>query len=452
MIRIAAGSGFWGDWPQAPRLQVESGPIDYLVMDYLAEVTLSLMHRQKARNPTAGYAADFVTDIAALLPTLLDRNIRVIANAGGANPRACAEAVCATAAALGIAGLRVAVVTGDDLLADRGGSVPLESVVKPFYPDGRPFSSIASKLVGAHAYCGVESVVEALHRDAQIIITGRVADPSLFLAPYLHEFQVGPRDWDARALGTVVGHILECGGQASGGNFMGDWESVPHLHRLGFPIAEFESADKAVITKHDSLGGLVSPATIKEQLVYEIGDPTRYVTPDCVSDFTTIELREIGANRVEVSGVRGADPPEKLKVAAYYESGWMISGQLTYTWPEARRKAEAAGRLIEQRSRERVGDRVNNWRVEVIGAGACHGALQPAIPEPEEVTLRVTAFSEDRAALDEVGREFAPLILTGPPGATGFAGGRPKPSPVFAYWPGLIDRNEVEPVVEVFVS
>lgn len=450
MIRIAAGQGFWGDWPQAPALQVRSGPIDYLVLDYLAEVTLSIMNRQRARNPNSGYATDFVTDIGELLPEIVEKNIKVIANAGGANPRACVHALLEAASRRGIHGLVAAVVEGDDLLARLTSGGAMTQQITPLEPDGPCFDEILPRLTGAHAYIGAAPIVEALKKGAQVVITGRCSDPSLFVAPFIHEFDVAFDDWNTLALGTVTGHILECGGQASGGNFLGDWRAVPNLERLGFPIAEIHDKRRVVITKHESLGGLVSLPVIKEQLVYEIGDPRRYITPDCTADFTTIQLRDLGENRVEVTGVRGRPAPEKLKVACYHDAGWMIAGEITYTWPDAREKALAAGELVRKRALAKVGSRFDEWLIECVGADACHGALVTSEAELEEVTLRVAARSMEREACDWLGRELAPLILTGPPGATGFAAGRPRPSQVMAYWPGLIPRACVNPRVEVF--
>jgi hypothetical protein len=449
MIRIASGHGFWGDWPQAPALQVRSGPIDYLVLDYLAEVTLSIMHRQRSRDPDTGYATDFITDIGVLLPEIVNARIKVIANAGGANPRACARALLDVASEQGIESLSVAIVEGDDLFAELASGGSLARQMTPLEPDGPGFEAIRPGLTGAHAYIGAGPIVEALRLGAQVVITGRCSDPSLFLAPYLHEFNIAPDDWDALAFGTVVGHILECGGQASGGNYLGDWRSVPNPERLGFPIAEMDEKGRAIITKHESLGGLVTSPVIKEQLVYEIGDPKCYTTPDCTADFTTVQLRDLGGDRVEVTGVHGGPAPERLKVACYHEAGWMIAGEITYTWPEAREKALAAGELVRKRTEAKVGPCFEEWRVECIGAGACHGGLAHSVDDPEEVTLRIAARSQDRAACDWLGRELSPLILTGPPGATGFAAGRPRPSKVMAYWPGLIPRECVTPRVEV---
>ena len=449
MIRIAGGSGYWGDFPQAPALQVRSGPIEYLVLDYLAEVTLSILSRQKAMDPSTGYATDFVEDIGELLPEIVAKGIKVIANAGGANPNACASALMEKAKSVGVDSLVVGIVKGGDLTErltpNRADSLTIEAL-----EEGWPaYASVAPRIVAAYAYMKMNPIVEALAKGAQVVITGRVSDPGLFLAPIVHEFGIGEEDWDSLAFGTVIGHILECGGQASGGNFLGDWRSVPELERIGFPIAEVFSKDRAVITKHESLGGLVSQATIKEQLVYEIGDPKRYLTPDCAADFTTLRLRDDGPNRVEVTGARGGPAPEKLKAACYYEDGWRVSGQVTYPWPEAGEKARAAGELVRKRSEAKMGPLYNSWRIEVLGVDACHGSLGGERVDPPEATLRVTATSESREACDWVGREIVALVLSGPPGATGFAAGRPRASRVYAYWPGLVARAEVRPEVEI---
>jgi hypothetical protein len=446
MIRIASASGYWGDWPQAPSLQLQSGPIDYLVLDYLAEVTLSILSRQRARDPQAGYATDFVEDIGRLLPEVDARGVKVITNAGGANPRACAEALLRLAREAGIEGMRIGVVSGDeitDLL--RSNLFPPQNLD----PADPCFTDIAPRLETGFAYIDCSPVVQALREGADIVVTGRVSDPGMYLAPIEFEFGIGPKDWNAKALGTVVGHVLECGAQASGGNFLGDWRSVPDPVRLGFPIAELESPEKAVITKHPTLGGRVDPPVVKEQLVYEIGDPRRYITPDCIADFTSIRLREVGENRVEISGVSGAPAPTHLKVACYFEEGWRVTGQVVYCWPEAASRARAAGELIRQRTESVWGQCFEEWLIECVGVDGCHGDLSIGSLEPDEVLLRVSARSQSREACDWVGRELVPMVLTGPPGATGFAAGRPRASRIVGYWPGLIPREAVSPQVEV---
>jgi hypothetical protein len=450
MIRIGSGSGYWGDWPQAPKLMIESGPLDYLVMDYLAEVTISIMHKQKRRDPNAGFATDFVNDIGDLLPQIKDKGVKVLASAGGVNPRACALALLAKAEKLGVRGLKVGIVEGDDILGRLTGEIDGRPKLYRMSPDEPELGAIGGALASANVYLGAFPIVEALRQGADLVVTGRCTDPSLTLGPIIHEFGVGEADWDALAFGTVVGHILECGSQASGGNFMGDWRAVPDADRIGFPIAEVYGKDRAVITKHANLGGLVSMAVVKEQLVYEIGDPEQYLTPDVTADFTTIQLKDIGKDKVEVTGVKGSPPPPKLKVSCTYDGGFMVTGQITYCWPEAREKALAAGALIRKRAENKFGkEAFDQWSIEAIGAGACHGALAGQGIDPPEVVLRIAAHSWNKDACDGLGRELAPMVLTGPPGATGFAGGRPRASSVLAYWSGLIDREQVKPHVEV---
>lgn len=458
MIRIAAGSGFWGDWPQAPALQVRSGPIDYLVLDYLAEVTTAILDKLHRRDAAAGYARDFVTDVGELLPEIADRGIRVIASAGGVNPRGCAQALLRKAGEAGVSGIGVGVVEGSDVLdlvrdgARRG--VGESAGIVPLDPDGPALAEIAPRLTSAHAYLGADPIVEALELGAEVVVTGRTTDASLALAPILHEFGVAPDDWDARALGTVVGHLLECGAQASGGNFLGDWRSVPDPARIGFPIAELSGPGRAVITKHESLGGLVNAATVKEQLVYEIADPRSYATADCITDFTTIRLTDEGPDRVGIGGVRGKPPPTALKVTCVYAAGWKVTGELTYAWPEAPAKARAAGRLVLDRAEARVGGAFDECAVEQVGAGALFGALDGReagddATVPDEVVLRVSARSRDRSACEWLGRELVGLVLTGPPGATGYAAGRPRAREVSGIWSCLLPSARVRPRVEV---
>ncbi len=449
MIRIASGQGYWGDWPQAPGLQIKSGPIDCIIMDYLAEVTLSIMHKQKRKDPNAGFAGDFITDIGPLLPDIMAKKVKVIASAGGVNPRACARALLAKADEFGLKGLKVGIVEGDDILHRVAAGNASDLKLMPLESDGPALGEILPTLSSANVYFGARPIVEALRKGAQIVVTGRCTDTGLSLAPMIHAFNIAEEDWDALALGTVVGHLLECGAQASGGNYLGDWRAIPHAEKIGFPIAEVHSRDRAVITKHESLGGLIAQPVLKEQLVYEIGDPRNYLTPDCIADFTTISLRDAGKNRVEVSGVKGRPAPSTLKVSCTYENGWMVTGQITYCWPEAAAKARAAGKLIRKRTEEHLGNKIERWNIETVGYNSCHGSLIPGNLDPPEVTLRVTARSQDRAACDWVGRELVPMVLTGPPGATGFAGGRPRASQVLAYWSGLVAREQVTPQVEL---
>jgi hypothetical protein len=449
VIRVAAGQGFWGDWLEAPVRQVRGGPIDYLMMDYLAEVTMSIMQKQKSRDPAAGYARDFVPLMERILPDLVSRRIRVTSNAGGVNPRGCAEAVLQVARRLGLQGkLRVGLVSGDDILGR------LDELIARGHPlsdmeTGRPLSEIRDKVLSANAYLGMAPIVEALRGGADIVITGRVTDTGLTLGPIFHEFGWSPEDWDKVAAGTVAGHIIECGAQASGGNLLKDWRSVKGLADPGFPIAEASSDGTFVITKHPGTGGVVSVASVTEQLVYEMGDPRSYITPDGVADFTTIELAPAGRDRVRVSGIRGGPRTPLLKVSIAYFYGYKSVGTLVYAWPDAYPKAKAADKILRQRLAA-LGLEFEQILTEFVGVDATHGRLAgPPHPDLPEVQLRVGVRAGDRAPVERFGREIAPLVLTGPPSVTGFAGGRPAVEEVVAYWPALIDRREIEPHVRV---
>ena len=445
-IRIASGQGFWGDLPRAPIDQVRKGPIDYLVMDYLAEVTMSILQKQKLKDPALGYARDLVPLMGEILPDIMTRGIRVITNGGGVNPIACRDAIFALARRKGIHGLRIAVVRGDDILADidalTASSAPLSNM-----ETGASLALIREKLVSANVYFGAAPIVEALRQGAQVVITGRTTDTGLTLAPMIHEFGWALDDYNHLAAGTVAGHILECGAQASGGNFLGDWRSVPDLAHVGFPIAEASPDGSFVITKHAGTGGLVSEATVKEQLVYELGNPASYITPDCVADFTTIRLESAGPDRVRVWGIAGSPATDFYKVSMAYHDGYTAFGMLTYAWPDAIDKARAADRILRTRLAD-LGLSFEEIRSELLGYDSSFGPRSTEIVDPNEVVLRIGVRGKDRDAVERFGREIAPLVLTGPPSVTGFAGGRPRPSEVIAYWPALIRKPLVTPIVE----
>jgi hypothetical protein len=446
-IRIASGQGFWGDLPNAPEDQVARGPIDYMMMDYLAEVTMSILQKQKRKDPALGYARDLVSVIEKVLPAILDRKIKIITNGGGVNCLACRDAIFAVARKLGIRGLKVGIVTGDDIL-DRIDELQSAGMALANMESAEPLGQIRERILSANVYFGAWPIVEALQKGADIVITGRTTDTGLTLAPMIHEFGWRRDDWNRLAAGTVAGHILECGGQASGGNFSADWRSVPDLAHIGFPIAEASPDGTVVITKHLGSGGLVSMATVKEQLVYEIGDPHSYITPDCVADFTSIQLKDDGPNRVKVFGVTGKPSTEFYKVSMSYLDGYTAVGTLTYAWPDAVDKARAADHLLRTRLQDE-GLHFDEIRSELLGYDSCFGPRAVSAGEPNEVVLRFGVRGSDYHAVERFGKELAPLILTGPPGVTGFAGGRPKPSEVIAYWPALLSKGAVEPKVVV---
>jgi hypothetical protein len=450
-IRIAAGQGFWGDWLEAPYRQVTGGPIDYLMMDYLAEVTMSILQKQKARDPKLGYARDFVPTLERILPALVERRIKVTANAGGVNPHACARAVAETARTLGLGGkLRLGIVSGDDLL-DQLDDLAARGHELRNLDTGRPLADVRDRVVSANAYLGAGPVVDALRRGADVVITGRVTDTGLTLAPLMHAFGWLPDAWDLLAAGTVAGHTIECGAQCTGGNCLIDWEHIPDLANVGYPIVEGYADGSFEITKHPGTGGRISVAGVTEQLVYELGDPTEYITPDCVADFTTIRLEQAGDNRVRVSGVKGKPATDKLKVSVGYSYGFKAVGTLVYAWPDAYKKARAADGVLRQRL-SALGLEFEAVHTEYVGVDATHGSLALAelnVAEIPEVQLRIGVRATSKPPVERFTREIAPLILNGPPTVTGFAGGRPKVEEIVAYWPALIDRRVVEPSVEV---
>ncbi len=451
-IRIASGQGFWGDQLDAPKQQVEGGPIDYLMLDYLAEVTMSIMQKQRSRNPELGYARDFVPLMGELLPAVVERGIHVVANAGGVNPEGCRDAVLEEARRAGLTGrARIAMVTGDDLL-DRLPELLERGVELRNMETGEPLATVLDRVQSANAYIGARPIVEALRQDAHVVITGRSTDTALTYAPMIHAFGWSLDDFDRIAAGVVAGHVNECGAQASGGNALIDWREIPNLARVGYPIIEANPDGSFVVTKHAGTGGRINEATVKEQLLYEMGDPKSYITPDCVADFTTIRLEAAGEDRVRVRGVRGGPPTDMLKVSIAYSSGFKAIGTLVYAWPDAVEKAQAADLILRERL-DRLGLRFDEVLTEYVGWNATHGPLAGERPsELPEVTVRWGVRSDDYAAVDRFSKELAPLVLAGPPSVTGFAGGRPRVQEIVAYWPALIPKTEIEPHLRVSVQ
>ena len=448
VVRVAAGQGFWGDWLEAPRRQVEGGPVDYLMLDYLAEVTMSILQKQKERDPSMGYARDFVGAMESVFPAVTERGVRVIANAGGVNPTACAAAVLEAAKQHGLSGkLRIGIVTGDDLLGRidelLAGGHSLANM-----DTGEPLSTVRDRVLSANAYIGATPIVEALQRGASVVITGRSTDTALTMAPLLHEFEWPKDDWDKLAAGIVAGHIIECGAQCSGGNCLYDWKNIPDLANVGYPVIEASPNGEFIVTKHPGTGGRIDTHTVAEQLVYEMGDPRAYITPDVVADFTSIHLDQAGPDRVRVFGIKGQPPTDKLKVSIAYRAGFKAVGTLVYAWPEAQDKARLADRVLRERLKN-LGLRFDQIHTEFLGASATHGTLAGTIADVPEVQLRIGVRGGDRTAVERFTRELAPLVLNGPPSVTGFAGGRPKVEEVVAYWPALIDKRVVSTSVEV---
>ncbi|HYO80327.1 MAG TPA: acyclic terpene utilization AtuA family protein [Bryobacteraceae bacterium] len=442
MIRIANGQGFWGDWSEAPVRLVEDGPIDYLTLDYLAEVTMSILRKQRSANSAAGYARDFPPLIGRLAKRLRSRGVRVIANAGGVNPQACAAEVRRLAPEL-----MVAIVHGDDI-SDRIDDLLQRGQELRNMDTGEPLAGIRDKLLSANAYIGAFPLAEALATGADVVITGRCSDAALALAPMVHQFGWGVDDLHLLAAGTAAGHVVECGAQCTGGNCQADWQSIPDLADIGYPIIEAEPDGVMTITKHRGTGGRVDSRSVREQIVYEIGDPTAYMTPDCVADFTSIQLRDEGRDRVRLTGVRGKPAPEMLKVSIAYAWGWKAVGSLVFSAPDALDKARAADAIVRRRLADAKLE-FESIHTEYLGYNACHGDVAVKASDIPEVQLRIGVRARDHAPVERFTRELIPLVLSGPPTATGYGEGRPAVREIVAFWPALIPRDEVKVRVEV---
>jgi Acyclic terpene utilisation family protein AtuA len=436
VIRIANAGGYWGDDLAQLRRQIELGPVDYVTLDFLAEITMSIMQKQRSRDPRAGYAADFVKQIEQALPLIAERGVRVITNAGGVNPLACRAALIEMAQLHGKP-LEVAAVMGDDLMG-RIGELNANGVTLDNMDDGAKFAKVRDRVSSANAYFGAWPVVDALRAGARIVVTGRCTDTGITLAPMIHEFGWAADDWDRLAHGIVAGHIIECGAQSTGGNFT-DWRSVKNYAAIGYPVIEVHPDGSFIVTKHSGTGGAVTVRTVKEQLVYEMGDPRSYITPDVVADFGSIQLEQAGRDRVRVWGVRGRPAPPNLKVSASYFDGWKASGTLIISGPDAVDKARAFGELFW----ERLDLRLAATHTELVGHSSCWGPLAPPV-DPPEILLRLSARDTDKSKIEKFSKLIPAVILSGPPGVA-VTGGRPPAQEVVAYWPALVPRDRVKP-------
>lgn len=439
ILRIGNASGYWGDDLTVLRRQIEGGPIDVVTLDFLAEITMSILQKQRARDASRGYARDFVDQLDEVLQVALERGVVVISNAGGVAPRACADAILERARARGLQP-RIGVVSGDDVL-DRLDDWHREGIDLSNMDDGRPYAAVAGRITSANAYFGAAPVVRALQLGAQFVVTGRVTDTGITLAPMIARFGWAHDDWDRLAAGIVAGHILECGAQSTGGNFT-DWESVPSFHQIGYPIAEVHEDGSFVVTKHEGTGGMVNVQTVKEQLLYEMGDPLRYITPDVIADFSSIRLEADGRDRVRVWGIKGAAPTRFLKVSASFEDGFKASGAVIVSGPRARAKCEAFAKILWDRL-----PAFEESLTEYVGADATWGPISPS-RDANEIYLRFGARDHDATKLDRFSKMLPALILSGPPGVA-VTGGRPPVQAVVAYWPTLIPRELCTALVDV---
>jgi hypothetical protein len=432
-VRIGNGCGFWGDNLDAPILLAQQGRLDYLTLEYLAELTMSILAHQKQRDPQAGYATDFLDVLERLTPILKAQpQLKVITNAGGMNPASCAARARAILDKAGLNQRKIGIVSGDDLMP-RIDNLLAEGHPLTNLDTGEALTAVRSRLVSANAYLGAQPITAALKQGASIVITGRVADASLTLAPAVHELGWRWDDWDRLCAGTVAGHLIECGAQATGGLWI-NWEEATDLANVGYPIAEIDEDSTLRITKPEGSGGAVNIETISEQLLYEVGDPAAYLTPDVVADFTTVTLREVGRDVVQIEGARGKPATESYKVSCAYRDGWTASGTLLIYGQYAPDKARHCGTMILERLR-RAGVTLQHSNIEALGAKE----LTP------EVVLRVTVRDSRREAVERFTKELAPLVTSSPPGVTGYTGGRPPVREVFAYWPALIVKTAVTP-------
>ncbi len=440
-IRIGNGCGFWGDSPDAPLRLAERGRLDYLTLEYLAELTMSILALLRGRDPDAGYATDFTDVLARLAPVLRAQpQLKIVTNAGGMNPRACAAAAKKIAP-----DARIGIVSGDDLLPRLDELLAAGHAIAHL-DTGAPLSSVRQRVVSANAYLGSAPIAEALGQGANIVITGRVADACLTVGPCLHEFGWPIDDWDRLSAGTVAGHLIECGAQATGGLWINADDST-HLETVGYPIAEIAADGSFTLGKPPGTGGDVNLETVAEQLLYEVADPARYFTPDVVADFTTPTFRNITGDVVGCRGAKGHPATDTYKISVAYRDGFAAAGMLVITGPNAASKAKRSGEILFDRLRQ-SGFTFEHSLVEALGSGDCVPGVGPAF-DPPEVVLRVAVRDANRANVERFAKEFAPLVTSGFAGTTGYTTGRPTVREVFAYWPALIAKSAVQAAVEM---
>jgi hypothetical protein len=450
-IRIGNGCGFWGDNQDAPVHLAAHGGLDYLTLEYLAELTMSILAQQKQRDANAGYASDFIGVLERLTPHLHQQpQLRIVTNAGGMNPHACARAARAVLDQAGLHARTVAVVSGDDLLPR------LDELLAAGHPlahqdTGQPLAEVRSRVVSANAYLGAEPIARALAAGADVVITGRVADAALTLGPAVHELGWSWADPKRLGMGLVAGHLIECGAQATGGLWC-NWQRCD-LAEVGYPIVTIYADGTLELSKPAGSGGAVNLETVREQLLYEVGDPARYLTPDGVVDFTKLHLDQVGSDCVRLTADAGVGlpPPDSYKVSIAYRDGYTATGTLVIAGPGAVAKARACGEIIRRRLQQ-AGLTLARYHVETLGAGATVPDAVPTDYDPTEVVLRVAVHDPRREAVERFSRELAPLVTSGPPGVTGYTTGRPPVREVFAYWPALIARAAITPTVEIMPS
>jgi hypothetical protein len=448
-VTLGTGLAFWGDALRPAREMVERADIDYLCCDHLAELTISILAKQKSRDAERGYTTDLIPLLGSVLQICHERGIKVITNAGGANPEACHRAVLELCRDLGLQGTKVALVRGDDILP-RIGELEAKGIDFAHLDTGQPLSMVRDLLTHANVYTGCDGIVEALERDADVVICGRVTDIALYLGPMRFELGWQADDWDQLGAGAGVAHCAECGGQATGGLFAGGWAEMPRLDEIGYPITTVFENGEAVISKTPGSGGAVTVATVSEQLVYEVLDPENYLTADVTADISQIKLEQVGPDQVKISNIHGKPAPAKLKVNMGYRAGFVGEAHFTYTWPDAYKKARAGIDFLDKRLK-RADFEADEVRVEYIGQNSMWGPgliREPDDPELIEIVVRYAARCPDAVEAAKVYTESVPLYNNGPAGLSGI-GTRPALKELFALWPCLVPREEIHVQNEV---
>ncbi len=439
-IRIGNAGGYWGDDLNAFKRQLTGGQLDYIVADFLAEITMSILRKQSIKNPQLGYVTDFVNQILDNAEIIAEKKVKIISNAGGINPYECARKIASGLKEKNI-DLKICIVDGDNI----------HDKIQDLYPNltkfknletGEDFETIKDRVESANVYLGVQPIATALEQGADIIIAGRVTDTSLTMAPAFYEFGWAIDDWDKIASSLVAGHIIECGAQGSGGNYT-DWHKVKKWDNFGYPIINIFPDSTFEVTKHENTGGLINSDVVKEQLLYEMGDPHHYISPDVVVDFTTIQLQDAGTNVVKVSGIKGSPSTTSYKVSMAYRDGYKASGSIIISGGDALKKAQT----IESFFWSRLNLDFEKYNTEFVGYDACHKNIAPTI-EPNEILLKLGVFDYDQSKIEEFAKSIAATILSAPPGVA-VTGGRPAIQNVMAYWPALIEKESIQSFVKV---
>jgi hypothetical protein len=449
-VKVGSGQGFYGDTIEPTVYMAEHSDVQYICFDTLAELTLAILQKDRQKDPSKGYPRDITNTMKRLLPYVKEKGIKLITNAGGINPEGAKDEVIRVAKELGITGIKVGIVTGDDIHG-KIDELQAKGISLKNYDTGEDISAAREKLLFASVYLGAQAIAEALRQGADIVLTGRTTDTAQFLGPLIYEFDWGKEEWEKLASGILVGHLLECSGQGSGGNFSGDWFNVKNLHNIGYPIAEVYEDGSFVVTKAEGSGGRISIDILKEQFLYEIHDPSSYITPDVIADFTTTEFEEIGVDRVLVKNTTGKPAPATLKALMGYKNGYLGQGMIGYSWPQALTKARAANDIIRTQI-ETLGIKALDINTEYLGFNALHGPLAQEIDEDliNEIFLRITIRTETKEEATKLAKLFPPLTVNGPPFVSMISGLSPTRE-LLGLWPTLIPREEIESNISIEV-